>query len=794
MNPDLLSHALTRAEAREPLTVDEIESLFSARGPELDRLLALASSLRDEGLVARGRPGVITFSKKVFLPITTLCRDRCHYCIFVDTPGKLKAKGKAPYMTADEILAIARQGAALGCKEALFTLGDRPEERWEIAREWLAEHGYESTLDYIKDMAQLVLDETGLLPHMNPGVMSWAEMQRLRPVAPSMGMMLETTSRTLWSEKGQPHYGSPDKDPAVRLQVLDDAGRSRIPFSTGVLLGIGETLRDRAESLLAIRESDERFGHIQETIVQNFRSKPGTAMQNDDDLGLGDYIASVAIARVVLGPDASIQVPPNLTDADELGLLVRAGIDDWGGVSPLTPDHVNPERAWPQIDTLARLTAEAGFTLHERLTAHPRYVQSDDDWIDDRILPQVRALADPATGLADESAAVLPRTAATPVPAPSSADQHRPARAGSASSLAALIARAEAAPSALSDADYVTLLSARGRDLDALSAVADGIRSRRVGDDVTFVANRNLDLSRLGVDLSLEDVAAIADEAASRGMTEICAQGGLAPHLATETPFVLARTIASRGLHLHAFRPAEILAGAAQAGLSLDEHLIALRESGVASVPGTGARILNDGVRAHLSAGTDLPAAEWIRVISAAHRNGLPSTATMVYGHVESPEHIVAHLRTLARMQDETGGFREFILMPHVPVDAPGIVTRPAAGLEESRAVHAVSRLLLDGRIDHHQAAWPKHGLRQAALLLASGADDIGGLLDPGILFPAAGAEAGRAIRRSDVEQLARDLGRGVRQRTTSYETVAPTPPFAVPSRPYRALELSERR
>ncbi|TAJ47036.1 MAG: 7,8-didemethyl-8-hydroxy-5-deazariboflavin synthase subunit CofG [Herbiconiux sp.] len=786
MTHDLTAHALALAESRRPLTLDEIESLFSARGDELDRLLALASSLRDEGLARRGRPGVITFSKKVFLPITTLCRDRCHYCIFVDTPGKLKAKGKAPFMSADEILAIARQGAALGCKEALFTLGDRPEERWEIAREWLAEHGYESTLDYIRDMAQRVLDETGLLPHLNPGVMSWAEMQRLRPVAPSMGMMLETTSRTLWSEKGQPHYGSPDKDPAVRLQVLEDAGRSRIPFSTGVLLGIGETLRDRAESLLAIRESDERFGHIQETIVQNFRSKPGTAMQNDDDLGLGDYIASVAVARVVLGPDASIQVPPNLTDAAELGLLVRAGIDDWGGVSPLTPDHVNPERAWPQIETLARLTAEAGFTLHERLTAHPRYVQSDEHWIDDRLLPQVRALAEPTTGLADESAPVRPHTASVPD------EESRSSRAGvSSTSMAALISRAEGSPAALSDADYVTLLSTRGRDLDALSAVADGIRSRRVGDAVTFVANRNLDLARLGVDLSLEDVAAIADEAVSRGMTEVCAQGAFAPHLAAETPFLLARAISSRGLHLHAFRPAEILAGAAQAGQSLDEHLIALRESGVASVPGTGARILDDTVRAQLSGGTDMPAAEWIRVITAAHRHGLPSTATMVYGHVESPAQIVAHLRTLARIQDETGGFREFILMPHVPVDTPGIDTRPPAGLDESRAVHAVSRLLLDGRIDHHQAAWPKHGLRATALLLASGADDIGGLLDPGILFPTVGAEAGRAIRRSDVEQLARDLGRGVRQRSTSYETVVPMP--ATSSRPYRALELSER-
>lgn len=752
-----LEPVLSRAEARETLSIDEIESLFSARGADLERLLHLASALRNEGLAAKGRPGVITFSKKVFLPITTLCRDRCHYCIFVDTPGKLLSKGKAPFMSAEEILAVAREGAALGCKEALFTLGDRPEDRWEVAREWLADHGYASTLDYIRDMAQLVLEQTGLLPHMNPGVMSWAELQRLKPFAPSMGMMLETTSVKLWAEKGQPHYASPDKDPAVRLQVLEDAGRSQIPFSTGVLLGIGETLRDRAESLVAIRESHERWGHIQETIVQNFRSKPGTAMQNDDDLALNDYIASVAVARVVLGPHMTVQVPPNLTDAAELGLLVRAGIDDWGGVSPLTPDHVNPERAWPQIETLATLTADAGFQLHERLTAHAQYVNDPAEWIDDRLLPHVTALAD-ADGLAEEGVHPEARLLSKPSSRPG----------GSTTASRSL---------STSDADFAMMLTLRGPELDALAADADELRRDRVGDDISFVVNRNLDLTRIGVDLTLDDVAAIADEAVERGATEICAQGPLSRELPADFPFDLARTIAARGLHLHAFRPAELLASAERLGMPLAEFLTELKASGVASVPGTGARILDDNVRRILSGGTDISAADWTATVAAAHRAGLPSTATLVFGHVETPEQLVAHLRTLVRMQGETGGFSEFIPMPLDTVDR-----------DTARAVQAVGRLVLDGSIDHHQAAWPKHGLRTTSVLLSSGADDIGGLLDAGPLFPIAGAEAGRSLVRDDVERLARDLGRGIRQRTTDYETVE-----VEPTRSRRKIELTVR-
>ncbi|MFC5946195.1 7,8-didemethyl-8-hydroxy-5-deazariboflavin synthase CofG, partial [Micromonospora harpali] len=394
-----IERALRRAASGLALDVDEAAALLAARGAALDELLRVAGDIRDAGLRDAGRPGVVTYSRKVFVPLTRLCRDRCHYCTFATVPHRLPAA----FLDRDEVLAIARQGAAQGCKEALFTLGDRPEERWPAAREWLDARGYDSTLDYLRACAVAVLEETGLLPHLNPGVLSWSELQRLKPVAPSMGMMLETTATRLWSEPGGPHFGSPDKEPAVRLRVLDDAGRVGVPFTTGILIGIGETPAERVDALFAIRRAQRAYGHLQEVIVQNFRAKPDTAMRGMPDAELHDLAATVAVARVLLGPGARIQAPPNLI-AGEYALLLRAGIDDWGGVSPVTPDHVNPERPWPQLDELARRTAEAGFTLRERLTIYPEYVRAGDPWLDPRLLPHVSALADPATGLAVESA------------------------------------------------------------------------------------------------------------------------------------------------------------------------------------------------------------------------------------------------------------------------------------------------------------------------------------------------------------------------------------------------------
>ena len=405
-----IADALERASAGERLGLSDAEALLSAEGEQFESMLRLAGSVRDAGLAASGRPGVITYSRKVFIPLTTLCRDRCHYCIFVDTPAQLLKLHKPTYMSPEQVLTVARQGAALGCKEALLTLGDRPEDRWPEARAWLDEHGYASTLDYVGAMARLITAETGLLAHLNPGVMTADELRMLRPTAPSMGMMLETTSRRLFEEPGQVHYGSPDKDPDLRLAVIDDAGRARVPFTTGILVGIGETLRDRAESLIAIRASHEAHavdggaadqqGHVQEVIVQNFRAKPRTAMHDAPDASVLEYVAAVAVARLVLGPRMRVQVPPNLSDPAEFELLLRAGADDWGGVSPLTADHVNPERPWPHLTDLATRTAELGFELRERLTAQPEFVQHAETWIDPALRPAVSALADPATGLA----------------------------------------------------------------------------------------------------------------------------------------------------------------------------------------------------------------------------------------------------------------------------------------------------------------------------------------------------------------------------------------------------------
>jgi len=390
--------ALRRVRDGATLDVTEAAVLLAARGEHLDALLAAAARVRDAGLVVEGRPGVVTYSRKVFIPLTRLCRDRCHYCTFATVPHRLPAA----FLERDEVLEIARAGAAQGCKEALFTLGDRPEERWPDAREWLEARGYHSTLEYVRACAIAVLEETGLLPHLNPGVLSWEELTRLKPVAPSMGMMLETTATRLWSEPGGPHYGSPDKEPAVRLRTLTDAGRVGVPFTTGILIGIGETRTERAESIFAIRSVARAHGHVQETIVQNFRAKPDTAMANDPDADLDDLAATIAVARLVLGPKMRLQAPPNLV-GDEFALMLRAGIDDWGGVSPVTADHVNPERPWPAIDELAARSAEAGFTLRERLTAYPRYVLAGSPWIDTRLHAHVAALADDS-GLADENA------------------------------------------------------------------------------------------------------------------------------------------------------------------------------------------------------------------------------------------------------------------------------------------------------------------------------------------------------------------------------------------------------
>ena len=824
--PTAMRRALARARDGKTLDPAEAAVLLHARGAQLDELLGYAARTRDAGLAAAGRPGVITYSKKVFIPLTRLCRDRCGYCTFVTVPGRLDS----PYLPPDEVVAIAAQGAALGCKEALFTLGDRPEDRWHQAREWLDAHGYDDTLSYLRAMAIRVLEETGLLPHLNPGVLTWPDFQRLKPVAPSMGMMLETTASRLFTERGGPHYGSPDKDPAVRLRVLQDAGRSAVPFTTGILIGIGETLAERAESVFAIRQVAREYGGIQEVIVQNFRAKPDTAMRGAADAELDDLAATIAVTRLVLGPSARIQAPPNLI-AGQYPLILAAGIDDWGGVSPLTPDHVNPERPWPQLDDLAAQTAAAGFELRERLTVYPGYQR--EPWLDPRLAGHVAALADPATGLAEPDA----RPSGRPWQEPDggwgdasgrtdlhvtidtsgrSADRRADfaevygdwaeigaridpaARAGSAGALPRLrdevraaLRRAEADPAGLTDAEALALLSADGPELDALAELADGLRRDAIGDDITYVVNRNINFTNVcytgcrfcafaqrrtdadAYTLSLAQVGDRAAEAWAAGATEVCMQGGIHPDLPGTAYFDLAAEVRRRcpDLHIHAFSPMEVMNGSARTGLPVREWLIRAREAGLDSVPGTAAEILDDDVRWVLTKGK-LPAAAWIDVITTAHELGLPTTATMMYGHVDTPAHWVGHLRVIRGIQERTGGFTEFVLLPFVHASSPiylAGLARPGPTRRENRAVHAVSRIMLHGAISSIQCSWVKLGADLCREVLDGGVNDLGGTLMEETISRMAGSQNGSFKTISQLAELVAPTGRPLRQRTTDY-------------------------
>ncbi|MEV4562660.1 bifunctional FO biosynthesis protein CofGH [Nonomuraea sp. NPDC049419] len=814
-----LRRALARARDGKTLDVTEATVLLHARDGHLDTLLDHASRVRDAGLRAVGREGIITYSKKVFIPLTRLCRDRCGYCTFATAPHKLPA----PFLSPDEVLEIARQGAAMGCKEALFTLGDRPEDRWHQAREWLDAHGYDDTLSYVRAMAIRVLEETGLLPHLNPGVLSWRDLQRLKPVAPSMGMMLETTSRRLYEEKGQPHYGSPDKDPAVRLRVLEDAGRSNVPFTTGILIGIGETVEDRAESIFAIRKVAREYGGVQEVIVQNFRAKPDTAMRGLPDADLQELAATIAVARLVLGPRVRLQAPPNLVDA-EYELMIRAGIDDWGGVSPLTPDHVNPERPWPQIDELAARTRDAGFALRERLTIYPEYVRAGEPWLDPRLFAHVAALADPETGLAREDAVLEGRPWQEPdggFAASGRVDLHvevdttgrthdrrddfdhvygdwdalrerlGTVAAGTPSDVWQALRRAESDPAGLTDAEAVALLGADGEALDELAAIADGLRREAVGDDVTYVVNRNINFTNVcytgcrfcafaqrrtdadAYTLSLDQVADRAEEAWAAGATEVCMQGGIHPDLPGTAYFDIARAVKERtpDMHVHAFSPMEVINGASRTNLSIRDWLEAAKEAGVDSLPGTAAEILDDDVRWVLTKGK-LPAKEWIEVITTAHRVGIPTTSTMMYGHVDNHLHWVRHIKLIRRLQEETGGFSEFVLLPFVHTSAPiylAGVARPGPTAQENRAVHALARILLHGAIANIQCSWVKLQDDLCRQVLQGGVNDLGGTLMEETISRMAGSENGSYKTISELRAMVEVSGRPVRQRTTEY-------------------------
>ncbi|MBM3678576.1 MAG: 7,8-didemethyl-8-hydroxy-5-deazariboflavin synthase subunit CofH [Actinobacteria bacterium] len=732
----------------------------------LDDLMAEARRLRDR----RERPRLVTYSPKVFIPLTTLCRDVCGYCTFARPPRR----GERAFMSEEEVLAVARAGATAGCTEALFTLGDKPELRYKTARRELDELGCATTLEYLARCAKRVLDETGLLPHLNPGVMTRAELAALRPVSASMGIMLETVSDRL-SQKGMPHWASPDKIPARRLETIRLAGELAIPFTSGILIGIGETREERIEALLALRALGEEHGHIGEVIVQNFRAKADTRMAEHPDATVEEHLWSIAVARILLGPSWHVQAPPNLA-YDGFPDLLDAGIDDWGGVSPVTIDHVNPEAPWPDLGRLRAGTEAKGFELVPRLPLYPEHVAELGRWVDRAVQPSVRRAAD-GMGYAREDrwAPGEPVTAPfilgrDPVPLELTGEE-------------------------LGEAEIVRLFEARGRDRERVLAAADRLRREVCGDEVTYVVTRNIQYTnvcyfkcgfcafskgKLAENLRgpaylvpMDEIARRVREAWNRGATEVCMQGGIHPSFTGDYYAEVVATVkaAAPELHVHAFSALEVWQGAATLDLPLETYLARLRDAGLGSLPGTAAEILDDEIRAIICP-DKVTTDQWLQVHDAAHRVGLRSNVTMMLGHVEGPRNWARHLLRAREQQEQSGGFTEFVPLPFVPMESPmflkGLARRgPTFG--EALLIHAVARLVLHPGIPNIQASWVKLGPEGVGQALAAGVNDLGGTLMNESISRSAGSEWGQEMPPEQMEALIRSAGRVPVQRTTTY-------------------------
>ena len=743
----------------------------------LGDLLAAAGRLRDEG---HGR--TLTYSRKVFIPLTHLCRDVCHYCTFAKRPRA----GHAAYLSPDAVLAIARAGAEAGCTEALFTLGDKPELRYRAAREALAALGHETTIGYLHAMCALVLRETGLLPHVNPGVMDGAEIGALREVSASQGIMLESLSERL-CEPGGVHHGSPDKRPAVRLETLRLAGALRVPFTTGILIGIGETRAERLDAVFAIRDLHAQYGHVQEVIVQNFRAKADTKRAHAAEPDLDDLLWTIAAARLILGPAMNIQAPPNLSPG-VYPRLIEAGINDWGGISPVTRDHVNPEAPWPAIIELGQRTAAAGKLLVNRLPVYPAYAQDPATWLAPGIATRVRRMSD-AEGLAREDA--WAPGALTPPPTPA-------IQAQSADPVVNGIIAKALAGTRLDEPEIIRLFAARDADYQRVTTAADALRRAVSGETVRYVVNRNINYTNIcyyrctfcafskgkthealrgaPYDLALEEIVRRAREAWDRGATELCLQGGIHPDYTGETYLGICRAIkaAVPGMHIHAFSPLEVSQGAATLGLSLPAFLAQLKAAGLGTLPGTAAEILDDEVRAIICP-DKVSTAEWLAVARAAHGLGLRTTSTIMYGHVERPLAWARHLLALRDLQTETGGFTEFVPLPFVHMEAPMYLrgmARRGPTFREAVLMHAVARLVLHPGIGNIQTSWVKMGPQGAAACLNAGANDLGGTLMNESISRAAGTEHGQEFPPDAMEALIRSIGRTPEQRTTLYQPV----------------------
>jgi len=759
---------LSRAEAYE---------LVDTPLPDLVRE---AARVRDVGHGER-----VTFSPKVFIPLTMLCRDRCGYCTFAKPPARLES----PFLPLDDVLAIARRGAELGCHEALFTLGEEPEARYPAAQSWLEGHGYSSTLDYLVAACDAVLQETGLLPHANAGALDQAALERLRTVSPSQGMMIETVAERL-GEPGGPHHGCVTKTAARRLATLEAAGRARVPFTTGILVGIGETRAERVDALLAIGESHDRHGHVQEVIVQNFLPKPATAMQREPPCDRAEFLWAVAAARLVLGPLMHVQAPPNLTDEHDLGALVQAGIDDWGGVSPVTPDHVNPERPWPGLERLRAATEAAGKTLAPRLTVYPEYVDAPEAWLDEAVRFPVMLRSD-GEGLGrDDSWA-----AGGNEPPPPILPLAMPARAGGP--VGEVLDGVAAGEEAGID-ELVTLLGARGPDLARVAALADSLRRDAAGDAVTFVRNRNINYTNvctfkcrfcafskgpLSLNLrgdpyllGLEEVQRRVVEAVECGATEVCLQGGIHPDFDGDYYLAVARAVkdAAPQIHIHAFTALEVTEGARRLGIPLRDYLIAARDAGLSTLPGTAAEILDNEVRAVICP-DKVDTEEWLDAHRIAHSVGLRSNITIMFGHVERSVHVARHMVRTRALQKETGGFTEFVPLPFVHMATPIFLqrrARPGPTFREALLIHAVARIAYRGWIDNIQVSWVKMGVVGAQQALRAGANDLGGTLMDENISRAAGASHGQELDEAEFRQIVEPLGRTLEQRTTLYGRV----------------------
>jgi len=766
-------------------------------------LLSMAAAVRDSAHGLR-----VTFSPKVFLPLTMLCRDRCGYCTFAHAPRELPAA----YLELDEVVAIARRGAERGCHEALFTLGERPEERYPVARAWLAERGHPSTVGYLVAACRAVLEGTGLLPHANAGALDRDELAALREVTASQGMMIESLRPDLAA-----HRGAPDKDPARRLATLHAAGQLAIPFTTGILIGIGETEADRVDALTAIAAAHRRHGHVQEVIVQNFLPKPGTAMRNHPPCPLEEHLRAIALARLVLPAEVHLQAPPNLTD--DPAAVLSAGIDDWGGVSPITADHVNPERPWPALEELREGTEAAGRVLAPRLTVYPEYALQPDRWLAEPVRFPVLDRSD-AEGLGrDDPGAVLPEQSKEAINVADGAEVLLLGRRSTAwysgadltpPALLPAAARASGAVAEVLDGvrtgqqpgidELVTLLRARGPEVAAVAGVADELRAATVGDTVTWVANRNINYTnvctfkcrfcgfskgKLSLNLRgapyLLETAEIVDrvlEAERLGATEVCLQGGIHPSFDGDYYVAVARAVheAAPGIHLHGFTALEVTEGARRLGEPLADYLLRLREAGLKTLPGTAAEILDDEVRAVLCP-DKITTEEWLEAHRTAHSVGLRSNVTMMFGAIERPVHWARHLVHTRDLQRETGGFTEFVGLPFVHMATPLYLKRAARRgptWREVLLVHAVARIAYRGLIDHVQASWVKLGASGVRQLLRAGVDDLGGTLMDENISRAAGASHGQGMDEAGFRALVEPLGRPLGQRTTLYEPVEP--------------------